>query len=75
MVPKTRAKTLVKFRTILIIIYLYVNINPIGLSPLNEGGPQPVLHIRILDIAYNIAPPIYTLYVVTHISYSLFEDF
>ena len=50
----------------MMVIYLNINIDPIGLSPLDEGGPQPVFNVRILNVAYNIAPPVYSLH-VTHI--------
>ena len=37
-------------------IYLYIN--PICFSPLNEGGPKPVVNIWIADVTDDIAPPI-----------------
>ena len=59
----------------MMVIYLNINIDPIGLSPLDEGGPQPVFNVRILNVAYNIAPPVYSLH-VTHIYHIIsFEDF
>ena len=37
-------------------IYLYIN--PICFSPLNEGCPKPVVNIWVADVTDNIAPPI-----------------
>ena len=37
-------------------IYLYID--PICLSPLDEGRPQPIVDIWVADVADNIAPPV-----------------
>ena len=37
-------------------VYLYIN--PIRLSPLNEGRPQPVVDIWVANVANNVAPPV-----------------
>ena len=41
--------------------YLDINIYSVGLAPLNEGCPQPIVHIRIAHIADHIGPPVDTL--------------
>ena len=45
-------------KTLLKMITIYLNINPIRLSSLNEGRPQPVVHIWVANITNNVAPPV-----------------
>ena len=37
-------------------IYLYID--PICLSPLDEGRPQPIVDIWVADVTDNVAPPV-----------------
>ena len=37
-------------------VYLYIN--PIRFSSLNEGRPQPVVDIWVANVANNVAPPV-----------------
>ena len=37
---------------------MYLNVNSICLSPLNEGRPQPVVNIWVANIADHVAPPV-----------------
>ena len=37
---------------------MYLNVNSICLSPLNEGRPQPVVNIWVSNIADHVAPPV-----------------
>ena len=45
-------------KTSLKILNIYLNINPIRFSSLNEGRPQPVVDIWVANVANNVAPPV-----------------
>ena len=38
--------------------HLDLNVDPVGLAPLNEGRPQPVVHIGVADVADHVGPPV-----------------
>ena len=45
-------------KTFLKRLNIYLNINPIRFSSLNEGRPQPVVDIWVANVANNVAPPV-----------------
>jgi hypothetical protein len=40
------------------------DVDSVGIPPLDEGRPQPVVHIRIANVTNHIRPPVDTLVII-----------